>query len=123
VFLGDRISRVYMSSVYDFVFEENDFFDGERDSEERRETLLKLVSPLPASLVPILGPFTIAFVGSHDGLLEHLINQIVVFDSNGCAPFDEGKHNLERGDFSSIHSIHKFNSRRLHNDLFEIWVD
>lgn len=118
VLSGDGVDGADLSYVGDFVLVENDLLEGEGDSEEGRKGLLDAVSVLPALLALVGLPDGIALLGSNDGLLEHLVQNVVIFDPDRGRPLDEGEDHLQRRYLALVHQVDQLEGVRILDHLF-----
>jgi hypothetical protein len=114
---GNRVYGAYLADVGYFVFVEDDLLQGKGDSKEWRECFLDVVSVFPALFAFVGPPHGIALLSSHDGLLEHLVQDVVIFDANGGRSLDEGEDDLKGGDLSLIHEFDQLEGRSILDDL------
>ena len=114
----NRVDWLHMTHVSDFVLVKNDLFEGHGNAKEWWESLLSVVAEFPAFFVFVGLSYSITLFGSYDGLLEHLIKNVVIFDANCGCSLDEGEDNLMRGDFTLVHELNQLKSMRIFDDIF-----
>lgn len=73
MFGGNRIDRLDLSDVGDFILVDDDLFEGNGNSKEGRKGLFYVITVFPALFAFVGFSDSITFLSCYDSFLEHLV--------------------------------------------------